>query len=91
LRDELIRSRVTTDKVILPRLDDEVDLLDGSAGRVLRHAARRLSPEAVALPDWHNDLAQFSLDLREELEKCADEKARKTVFRRLRRALDDGA
>lgn len=90
LRDGLIDAGIPEGEVITPQLDDEFDLLENGAGVVQKHAPRRLTPEAVTSPDWHNDLAQFSLDLRESLEKCADEKARKVVLRRLRRALDDG-
>jgi len=89
LRDGLINAGALEDRVIIPQLDDEIDLLKDGAGIVLKRAPRRLTPEAVSLPDWHNDLAQFSLDLRETLENCAGEKARKVVLRRLRRALDD--
>jgi metallo-beta-lactamase family protein len=90
LRDGLIRAGAPRDRISIPQLDDEVDLLDYGAGFALRRAPRRLSAEAVSHPDWHNDLAQFSLDLREKLEKCAGDKARNVVLRRLRRALDDG-
>lgn len=87
LRDDLLGAGVPDDRVVIPQLDDEIDLLDGGGVRVQR-APRRLAPEAVRYPDWHNELAQFSLDLREALEQCADEKARKVVLRRVRRALD---
>jgi metallo-beta-lactamase family protein len=89
LREGLIQAGTPADRVVIPQLDDEIDLLDGGAGIKVRRAARRLTPEAVTLPDWHNDLAQFSLDLRERLDKCAGDKARNVVLRRLRRALDD--
>ena len=88
LREGLIDNGMPPKQVIIPKLDDEVDLLS-RGGRILRKgAARRLAPETVSLPDWHNELAQFSLDLREKLESCADEKSRKTLLRRLNRALD---
>jgi metallo-beta-lactamase family protein len=87
LREGLIDAGIPPKQVIVPKLDDEVDFLS-RGGRILRKgAARRLAPEAVSVPDWHNELAQFSLDLRERLENCADEKSRKAVLRRLNRAL----
>jgi len=90
LRDGLIGAGIPASQVIIPQLDDEIDLLRDGAKIMVQRVARRLAPETVTYPDWHNDLAQFTLDLRERLEKCVGEKARKVVLRRLRRALDDG-
>lgn len=89
LRADLIGAGAPEDRVVIPRLDDEFDLLGDGAEIALQRAPRRLTPEAVSHPDWHNDLAQFSLDLREILENSADNKARQTVLRQLRRTLDD--
>ncbi|MEZ5894556.1 MAG: MBL fold metallo-hydrolase [Parvularculaceae bacterium] len=86
LRDRLVAAGFDADRVIIPHLDDEVDLLgrDGIARRV---GPRRLRHEAVAALDWHNDLARLSLDIREALEGAADERSRNVILRRLRRAL----
>lgn len=91
LRGGLIEAGASENQVIIPQLDDEVDLLDDGAGILLQRAPRRLAPEAVSRPDWHNDLAQFSLDLRQALDGSADDKTRKTVLRRLRRVLEEGS
>ncbi|MGF1626954.1 MAG: MBL fold metallo-hydrolase RNA specificity domain-containing protein [Alphaproteobacteria bacterium] len=87
LRDRLLAAGHA--EVLVPALDDEIEV--GAGGRVTRRrsAPRRLAPEAVARPDWHNDLAQFSLDLREALEGAAGEKARAVILRRVKRALGD--
>ena len=74
--------------MIIPHLDDEVDLL-GHDGIAMRAGPRRLSHEAVVGLDWHNDLAKLSLDIREALEGEADERSRNVILRRLRRALED--
>lgn len=89
LRSGLIGVGIPENRVLIPQMDDEIDLLDHGAGILQQGAPRRLTPEAVSHPDWHNDLAQFSLDLRDRLEKCADDKSRKTVLRQLHRILDD--
>jgi metallo-beta-lactamase family protein len=49
---------------------------------------RRLQPEAVGRPDWHNDFAQLTIDLRAALESASDERSRGILLRQLRRALD---
>jgi len=76
--------------IIIPGLDDEFEL---TAAKLKKKAAPepRLDSAAVAHLDWHNDLAQLSLDIREELEKAADEKSRNIILRRLRRALEGKA
>ena len=59
-----------------------------AATRPLR-APRRLAPEAVGHPDWHNELAQLTLDLRAALDGASDTKSRDKILRRIRRALKD--
>jgi metallo-beta-lactamase family protein len=95
LREGLVAAGCEAGRIAVPSLDDEYDLLgkacvplpDAAAGVAARRV-RRLAPEAVGRLDWHNDLAQFSLDLRARLDAAADEKAREGVLRRVRRALD---
>jgi len=48
-----------------------------------------LSPEAVVSLDWHNDMSRLLLDINDEMERAADDRARGVVIRRLRRALED--
>lgn len=89
LRVGLIGAGMAEDRIVIPRLDDEIDLLDHGTEMLSKRAPRRLTPEAVSRPDWHNDLAQFSLDLREALDGSADDKNRKTILRRLRNVLEE--
>lgn len=91
LRDGLIDAGMPEDRVVIPQLDDEIDLLDHGAGILSQQAPRRLAPEDVSRPDWHNDLAQFSLDLRQVLDGSANDKSRKTVLRKLRRVLEQSS
>jgi len=71
--------------VVIPRLDDEVDLMK-AVTRPLA-APHRLPRKAVGHPDWHNELAQLTLDLRAALDGASDTKAREVILRRVRRAL----
>lgn len=88
-KDGLIARGFAEDRLIIPRLDDEYDLLALRRGPRRRTIPRRLEPEVLGRPDWHNDWAQLTLDIREELDKAADEKRRNVILRRLRRALEE--
>jgi len=88
LREGLVAEGVPPERVIVPQLDDAVDLLDGGGELEMRPVPHRLPPESLHCRDWHNDLAEFSLDLRERLESAADDKARRVILRRMVRAMD---
>lgn len=88
---EAVRARLTwagiePGKIVAPSLDDEFDLVRGVECKPTA-APRRIEAKRVDLPDWHNDLAQLSLDIRDALEKSADDRSRDIILRRLRRAL----
>lgn len=89
MRDGLQAKGVDPDRIVIPQLDDAVDLSVGHAAIQFKKKARRLAPEAVRGPDWHNDLAEFSLRLRETMETAADDRSRRTIMRRVFRALED--
>ncbi|MCG2634464.1 MAG: MBL fold metallo-hydrolase [Gammaproteobacteria bacterium] len=74
-------------QVVIPQLDDEIDLRAEMVASV-RSGPHRLPPEAVTAPDWHNDLAQFSLDLRARLEQAGSAEERKRLLQALRQELD---
>lgn len=76
------------DRIFSPALDDEIELAGRKAGPRFRRAPHRLPAEVVSRPDWHNELAQTSLDLRAALEAAADDRARGVILRRIRRALE---
>ncbi|MEL7491922.1 MAG: MBL fold metallo-hydrolase [Pseudomonadota bacterium] len=88
LKERLARAGLSADKIIIPALDEEFELSGQTASPKVSEKKPRLKAEAVARLDWHNDLAQLSLDIVDELEKAADEKARQKILRKLRRALD---
>ncbi len=87
LSARLAQSGLSEDRVFLPALDDEFELLTVPVKEKLQ-TKPRLDPAVVARLDWHNDLAQLSLDIRDELDAAADERSRQKIIRRLRRALE---
>ncbi len=52
---------------------------------------RRLAPEAVTHLDWHNEMSKLVLDIDDQIEAAADDRARGVIIRRLRRALEGSA
>lgn len=90
LQSQLIEAGLSEDRVVVPDLDDEFELAPNYAAKQKPAQKPRLAPAAVSRLDWHNDLAQLSMDIVDELEQAADEKSRQKVLRRLRRALEEG-
>ncbi|NNE84467.1 MAG: MBL fold metallo-hydrolase [Alphaproteobacteria bacterium] len=89
LRDDLEAEGLPPERIIIPQLDDVVDLLAGESKVQFKPEPHRLSPELVGGLDWHNDLAEFSLRLRDLLDSAAGDKARKVILRRVTRALEE--
>ncbi len=85
LRDLLVEKNMPQRQIHLPQLDDVVDLA-GTRSPRKRPGPHRLPPKAVGHPDWHNDYAQFVLDLQQALSEETDDKRRRALLRRLRRA-----
>ncbi len=74
----------------IPKLDDDYDL-DGVGAKPKRSSiVRRLDPETVCSPDWHNELADLTLNLRARLEGVASDKERQQILRRLEQVLGSG-
>lgn len=91
LRSGLEAEGVAPERIVVPQLDDVVDLSAGEGRIDFRAVPHRLPVESLRGLDWHNDLAEFSLDLRERLEQAADDKARGVILRRLKRALEENS
>ncbi len=89
LRQRLIERGLSADRIFLPQLDNVFDLTRERLP-VPRPGPHRLPDAALSRLDWHNDYAQLLLDIREALDRAADEKARAVLLRRLRRALEPG-
>ena len=64
------------------------DLVSDSLLPMDHKYVRRIQSEKVGRFDWHNDLSKLWLDISDELEKAADDKARDVIIRRMRRALE---
>jgi metallo-beta-lactamase family protein len=88
LHERLSSRGLDGERIFAPELDAVFDLLAETPETRERPAPRRLQPEVVGRPDWHNDLSGLWLDLTEMLDKAADDKSRRVILRRIRRALE---
>jgi len=87
LRDTLVKKGLQRRSIYLPELDDVFDLL-GHGGPRKKQSQHRLSNKLIGKPDWHNDYAEFTLELQKILHSTSDDIQRTQLLRRLRRNLD---
>jgi len=90
---QAMAARVTQDGIAaeliaVPSLDETYEL-QGARSKLLAGRAPRLLSDQVVRLDWHNDLSQLLLDIRDRLDAEADDRRRAVVLRRLRRALEE--
>jgi metallo-beta-lactamase family protein len=88
LKDGLVATGCAAERVLIPRLDDRIQLTDGEEAPRPKPAEHRLPPEAVGRPDWHNDYAALALDLQHRLNELADDAARRRLLRQVRALLE---
>lgn len=75
--------------VFIPILDDIYELTTRAPTPLDVSQRRRLAPEAVVTLDWHNDMSRLILDINAAVEAAADDRARRVIIRRLKRALEE--
>ncbi len=86
LASDLQEQGVKKDHIVIPELDDMYELTKSGYTKRQRGVFRRIAAEAVDRPDWHNDLAQLTLDIRSSLEHLPDAQ-KKRLLSRLKKAL----
>jgi len=80
---------IPTTHIFRPILDDIFELSTSAPTPIDVTRRRRLAPEAVVDLDWHNDMSKLILDINDQIEAAADDRARGVVIRNLRRALEE--
>jgi metallo-beta-lactamase family protein len=76
-------------RIFQPILDDIYDLSTPTPTPIDVDRRRRLAPTAVISLDWHNEMSELILDINEQIDAAADDRARGVIIRKLRRALED--
>ncbi|WP_102867032.1 MBL fold metallo-hydrolase [Pseudovibrio exalbescens] len=81
-----------TGRVMVPSLDAVFRLTDEGPELVLEDLPPpRIDPTYLGHGDWNNEFQELLLDFQETLHEAPDDKARRVILRRLRRALDADA
>ncbi|MEO6395560.1 MAG: MBL fold metallo-hydrolase [Devosia sp.] len=83
LRQALLDGGVAGDQVILPLLDDAVELRAGGAGQVQSPATRRIDLNQINA-DWHNAYASFIIDLSHRLQSAPTDAERLKLMAELK-------
>ncbi len=87
MQEALLADGFPEARLYVPTLDDDYDL-DGVGAKPKRTGiVRRLPPEAVCCPDWHNELADLTLNLRARLEAAGSDEERLRILHTLEKAL----
>jgi metallo-beta-lactamase family protein len=87
LADRISERIIPAARVFRPVLDDVYELATAAPTPVEVARRRRLAPEAVVELDWHNDMSKLILEISDQIDTAADDRARAVIIRRLRRAL----
>jgi metallo-beta-lactamase family protein len=87
MQSELQKIGFENSSIMVPMLDEEYELTTTGKAVKISDVSKRLDPDRLDKPDWHNDLAQLTLDIRAELEQTSSNKQRANVLNKLRQAL----
>jgi metallo-beta-lactamase family protein len=88
LAERIAERIIPAAKLFQPVLDDIYELSTPAPMLMDVTHRRRLAPEAVTHLDWHNDMSKLVLDISDQIEAAADDRARGVIIRRLKRALE---
>lgn len=87
MQRSLLEAGFEGDKLIIPVLDDSFELSGSGTTLKLPLDDRRLEPDVIEKLDWHNELAQLTLDIRASLEKEPDNRKKSKLLNRLYKIL----
>ncbi|HLZ01073.1 MAG TPA: MBL fold metallo-hydrolase [Bradyrhizobium sp.] len=88
LVERIAERTIPAARIFNPVLDDIYELSTAAPTPLDVVHRRRLAADAVVNLDWHNDMSRLLLDIDEQMEAAADDRARGVIIRRLRRALE---
>jgi metallo-beta-lactamase family protein len=88
LSERIAERTVPAAQIFEPILDDVYELTTSAPTPIDVSHRRRLAPDAVVSLDWHNDMSELILDINDRIEAAADDRSRKVIIRKLKRALE---
>ena len=86
LREFLIDRGLESDKILLPDFDESFTLVAGSPAQSVARCEPRIDP-AELQRDWHNEYADFILQLSQRLQATNTSKQRHELIARLSKTL----
>jgi metallo-beta-lactamase family protein len=86
LRQALLNIGVAGDQVILPLLDDAVELRAGGVEAIVKPTERRIDLNQINA-DWHNAYSSFIIDLSARLQSAASDAERLRLMAALKATL----
>jgi metallo-beta-lactamase family protein len=86
LRQALQATGIAGDQIILPLLDDAVDLRAGGVDAIVKPATRRMDLNQINA-DWHNAYASFVIDLSARLQSASSDAERLKIMAGLKQTL----
>ncbi len=88
-RDLLVEQGIEHDKIIMPHLDDTFQLTGAKAPTLSSSITKRPIDKSIAAPiDWHNEYAQFLLQLAEKLRQLPTADDRHDLLEKLEQSVD---
>ena len=87
LKRALVAQGFPQERVTIPAIDDEVRLTRKGKPDYAPNITHRIKRQDLGGWDAHNEFAELQIDLKEAFDKLADEKARRALARKIKRAL----
>ncbi len=88
LGDLLVERGLERDKILLPAFDESFTLVAGSPATTLARPEPRIDPSELQR-DWHNEYADFILQLSQRLQATETSQQRRALIQRLAKSLSD--
>src|SRR5690606_17192081 len=89
MRKALLGEGLGGDQIVAPLLDEAVELRAAGIAAVTRPERRRIDPRQFSR-DWHNEYAQFVIDLSDRLRAAPSDRQRLELMQALHEALGEG-
>ncbi len=89
LKAALVADGMNETLISIPTIDDEVRLSRAGRPDFFDNVKHRLKKSDMAGWDAHNEFAELQIDLKEAFEQLADERSRRALARKIKRALEE--
>lgn len=88
LKEALVARGMPQSRIIIPSIDDEVRLNRAGRPDFFGNVPHRIKKQDLVGWDAHNEFADLQISLRDAFEQLADEKSRRALARKIKKALE---